>query len=349
MEFHEAGEQDLSAIVDLVRSEYADRFDATDDYYRHRYLRNPVVPGGLFVARDGAAVVGIVGWAALRFWDGRSNSIVGLVGDALTRQDVRHVIVREGEQVHSVFTKLHALAEAKARHRGLEFLYAFPNEHSYRSFSGRFGYEELGALHFYVRPRRSSALLRRRGLRIGPVAPVIDAVVRAGFSLVRPSMRRLSTRSLDPSSAAIDRLWARVAQLGHSFGVRDAMAVSWRFTGRPYRLIGVFDGDDLRGYVCVVDEQREGLRVRTVCDAVAARPVDLARALVAADHDDWPDAILFVCQPLEFRAGLRRAGFLDAGPTLLGKQFPIMRKRLGASPPLEAVPWYLTLADNDVV
>lgn len=342
-----------------MRSLYGEHPFANANYYIWRYLENPWKAGGLFAAFDESEhAIGLLGWSAGKLRIGSTEHLSGLVGDAATRPEVRHVLFRQEGSLHSIFTLLYASAEQGARSAGLDALFAFPNAMSAPFFVRRFGYREIGRLDTFVIPLRPLTLLRSRGFHV-PFWEPLDQVAGALLRIRPGSGRRQADVTWSPQSAVdVDALESRTKRSGRSvLHVRDGLFAGWRFGRRPFRVAAVRDDLGLAGAVTVLEESRTArdtpLRLLLICDLLVTNDSDaiplLRSAVEAASVGQCAAVVAIGSFPPGISKGFWRAGAFKVRSSLIGREWPIVFKALRDMPDPSDGPWLITLSDNDVI
>jgi hypothetical protein len=322
-----------------------------ESLWRWQYQQNPC--GSIvIVARDGDMVCGYY-----------HLLLVPLVCEGrLTRAAIaQDVGTKMAYRKRGVFREMGVVALESLRKRGIQLVYAFPNDLSLPSFLRNHAYSVVTQVPAYIMPLRLGSLLEnRRGLGAfgGVIGSALDPVYRFLFA-GRPRLRP------DESVAPIERFDDEVAPLMCDFGAatrvhlhRSPAYLNWRFFDKPtkeYSAWGLYSGGKLCSYVVT----REAILFSTTClmlldygfrkgsaeclirlissRVAAERPSGAALALTMGLHPVLPE--------------LRRAGFSRVPERFSPRTFNLVLKELGEpSRPLlfEGQNWTITMADWDV-
>jgi len=203
------------------------------------------------------------------------------------------------ERGKGIFGRLERANEEEAAGRGCPIGLTFPNDASRPIFLERLGWHELWRGRIWLRPPAPS--IERGGLRITELTEIPAGVE----SLDGPENGQLA----------------------------DAAFFDWRYlrSPRPYRVLGAFDGDLLRGLLAFRPRRD---RVAVVCHALG----DVSQLLRAAGSSRPTIALV--------PAG-RHASFLAAGFVPTPKPIRVLGKVLRPEGTLEG-PWQFQLGDFDV-
>ena len=317
----------------------------------------------LWIAHDGARVVGTIGVQDGAAWIGAERVPAGWIVDVMVHPDRRGQGL--GHEIHAAVmrerTTLVTLTMAAATRRIAE----------------RAGAITLGPTAQFVCPARLGAATVARYLRYksagrGRLAPPLRAFAASGLgpaavALAGRAAARLRLAARGPRGEAlrgfeieetgrfpeeIDGFWQEVrAELPAVFD-RSAAALNWRFADCPglsYRRFLLRRQGRLRGYLVTRLGVAEELPVGVVADLLV-RPGDAAAAddLLALARE----TLLPRCDFLEaaasapfLAAALRRAGFLATRrmhPTVVCSD-PALRARIAG----RRDAWYFTKGDHD--
>ncbi len=158
-----------------------------------------------------------------------------------------------------------------------------------------------------------------------PLAWVLAIALRTLQGLLRvlrwgPGQRRLKIEQISRFEPRFDQLWTEAAAGFDMITVRDTAFLNWRYFDIPNRAYEVFaatDGGQLRGYIVLRKEHRDGLERGYIVDMLAVRPdkatwsrlLDFAHKHFRAQG---VDVVSFVCglENQQLIADFRRNGFL---------------------------------------
>lgn len=283
-------------LLDLLERVWGERPDP--EALAWWFDRSPAGPGLLTEEREGERVVALASMSFLRCLVAGREQLVAIPLQVATDADQRG---------KGIFSRLELANEAEAVRRGCEVAVTFPNAASRPIFLERLGWHELWSGRIWARP---------------PVPPVGTGPFRI--------------RDLTASDLSEGQSPGHVVG-GHAPGINgqlvDQEFLRWRYVDspRPYRLVGAFAGEELRGVVAIRPARG---RVGIVCHALG-EVGQILRALGSAR----PTLALV---PAPLRRTFLRAGFL---PT--PKAIRVLGKVLAPAGTLEGR-WSFQLGDFDV-
>lgn len=346
----EATGADRDSILALRKLVFAVEDPEKQDpaFWTWEFISGPEGPARVFVAVDGAKVVGHYAMIPQDFSLAGELKKGSIIVDLMTHPDYR----RQG-----IFNRIAKFAFTTASEQ-LEFATAYPIRKESSAGFLSIGWLEQFKIPVLVRPLSWSAIARRFGIPFGALLGWGALPWRWLRNLFGATQRSDETvRDLDASECA---LLAEVAERGiagvSAFRVRSPAFFHWRFFANPswrYRVTGLFRDGKLQAYVA----SREAKLLATASLAI----VDLG-ALPGSDRElsvlinrlvqegaasGQAVAGAMVTPGNRYHRALRRAGFYP-GPhrfslVLYSKSDAFWeRVPAGAS-------WYLSWADTDGV
>lgn len=321
-----------------------------------RYDENPHGAAVSAVTRPVAPVAGegVSGYAcsprrALVRGDESTLAVVGETGDVMTHPDWRK---------RGLFSELDRRVMAETAEQGWVCAFGLPNRRSAHIFQ-KLGWETIGTIRPWTHVLRADAAARRARFGDGRKASwLVPWHARSG----RRARARLAraggafdVRPLGAFPTAVEAL-SRAVEPDFGFMVRrDADYLNWRFGRSPsglHRMLGVFEGADLKGYA-VVQRPRPGEAVGYLVDVLAPDPAAGAAA-IAAGLDELARAGAAVAQATAIDGSwwserLREAGFQPPKPE--NHLIVILHPHAPDHPLVRAARdtrgWYLTDGDRD--
>jgi len=344
--------EDTPAILDLVRTVYADRSSLNRDYWEWRYLSETEFHADTVVAEHQGRPIGIQPVAIFDFQQGKVRLKGAMYTGALTHPAHRR---------HGVFRSVVTGANEHAAKRGAQFSMTMPNDESLPGFL-RFGeWESPGLIPLYLKVADGPAMLRSR---MGRVAAALTGRLpqlpfRGRCDTGRSPL--LDCEQVPCAPDDLDDAFDAFARDAEALMLRRTAAYwNWRYAARPgapYRMLVARRGGRMVGAAVTSVQRRMGLDVGVVLDLVARGGVPSLRCLLReAERTLVSRGVgLVACQATSsiLRRALRDAGFLCPKPAWLPKRFHFVYRTTGV-PGLRARPgelgdWHLTLGDSDNV
>jgi GNAT superfamily N-acetyltransferase len=329
---YEPGEREqLFALMRRVGRSHID--DAEFEWW---FERNPCGRRVISVARDDG---GLVGMAAMSFFRMLLDGEERIVGIPV------HVATDPAHWRQGIFSALQLRNEAAAATEGAPITITFPNAASHPIFVHRLGWRDLPGRRLWVRPLRSSAIVRYlagRPSSRGGLRPASDGARVHGPIRVEP------LKALGPDA---DDLWRRAAPAYGNHVVRNATFLSWRYADSPrdYRRFGAFREGRLQGIVVVGHTVKHGVSAGFVADLITpadAHPerVALLRRCIG-ELAAGTDALV----ALPPRSAAQRLAFLRVGFVPTHRRIRFIAKVLADGARLNTDPraWHFTLGDFD--
>lgn len=329
-------------------------FEANDDpkdtrILRWRYLQNPTSAlwVDFAVDRESKAIAGVYCVSPARFKIGDADVLGVQSIDTLT--DHRH-------RGKGLFKKLAVSTYGRCTDDGVALVYGFPNGSSAFGFFERLGWTKLDPVPFLVRPLRLGYLARRAGLPASVIARMPDPPIVLSEPILSGTQ---DLRVILDFDEEFDALWARCSAGVTVALQRSARYLSWRFAKNPveYKMLGLYERGELRGYVVVRLADKHGGRVGYVMELLYDPGRDdvgaaLLRQALREIADGGGEVVLAWSLPHSFNHGAYRAhGFFPLPERLRPIELHFGARHLRAS---EAAvcnrrSWYLSYCDSDTV
>lgn len=322
-----------------------DLTEASRRRWRWQYLDNPQNgPEGpaIWVARDGATLLGQYASMPVRLWWGDREVVASWGMDVFVRAEAR------GRGVGALLFGTWSDHVEVALGLGL-------TPSSYGLFK-KLEYVDVGPVPFYQRVLDAKAVaVRRLGPGVGRiVSPVLAGVLR--WRHPDGGGKRAHAVEVKPITRfapAYDRLWERVRGSYAMCVRRDAAYLNWKYVDCPHRRYALREArrsGELAGFAVSRHEDFRGLRIGWIIDVFTDGGDEEARdSLVAATLDDFRAAGVARVQAFSMNAALGRAlqgrGFMT-GPSPM--QFCV-RARVAADEVFaERGRWHVVFGDSDM-
>lgn len=288
--------------------------ELSDEVWRWRYHGRPECPSVCTVADDGGVFAHI--GALISSADAPTGGLkLALWTDLMTHPEKRDL----GLFVDLAQANLDALGAS-----GVELVYAFPNDNSYRLIKRLFEFKDLGDLAAYEAPLR--------GLRRPDAAPTAEA---------------------RPAAAELNAFWKRMVSKDALALRRDAAWLDWRFHRRPGAPYAVFysrTGGVLSGWAAAkVFEGPDG-RVGDILELWSDSPEGRA-SLVAALLDWFAAGKAAVVSAWAAPGDERGSYYRSLGLAPTGPRTHFVARELAPSAqafPAEPAYWRIGKGDSDV-
>ncbi len=332
-------------LLPLGGASFAERFPGgtVQDFYRWKYLGNPMGNAIVAIATAGDSVVSVVAASPKRLWLSGRTVLAYELGDFLTSENYR----KQG-----LFSRLIELACREAGARGAALIYVRPNDVAFPILASKLSFFEAQRMDArrYVVP--SQTLSRKTGISPSLFrATGIDTFFRircvprlAGGSVSVVAMERFGEEA--------DQFWAKVSVGFELAVVRDSRYLNWRYTDcpTPYTMWRAMREGGIAGFL-VASANRENT-VGAIVDLFTEKnDVEAAQALLATAMGSLlaSGVQLISTWTLQGSAesaahGLLRSAFPFRNKQHLHLAFRILSAK-GLSLPSQ--PWHFTLGDSD--
>lgn len=342
--YQEGDEKALSLLLERVFQE-----KVGEEYWRWKYVRNPLGFHASYVALDGDRIISLAGAIPYQLKVADKVLLGGQLVDQLADPK------RRQKGLFAIFASVSAMNREEVR-RTMAFMYGFANKNSFRAF--RRTLETCGtilrlnkvlsvrALSKWVQNRE---LLRITGRVLDPLIgltslyafPVFPAGVLLG------EVSRFDER--------FDLLWEETQHLFEIATVRDSRYLNWRYIDHPsirYQIFSLEEGGGrVLGFIVLKYSEKGEIRRGYVIDllAVPGRP-EVVRALVSKSLAFFKQEGVAIITCWMFRHSpyygiLRRFGFFGRPTDLI-----LMTKSSGeiSDDTLKEVRrWYVTMGDDE--
>jgi hypothetical protein len=178
-------------------------------------------------------------------------------------------------------------------------------------------------------PLRPATLVRQRvagsfrGRLVSLAMPPLSALAwwRRRRSRRRRSSGTLSIRSLERFDARCDVLWTAAASDFDVVVVRDEAHLQWRYAdarGGPSTLLAAEEGEEMIGWAVLKTQGTSGYVADLLVTPGRADAVEAlaAEALARLELEGASRVLCWLPRRHPYRRALRRAGFLDWGPSV---------------------------------
>ena len=344
--------EDTPAILDLVRTVYADRASLNRDYWEWRYLSAPEFHADTVMAEHEGRPIGIQPVAVFDFQQGEDRLKGAMYTGALTHPAHR----RRG-----IFRSLVTGANERAAQRGAQFSMTMPNDESLAAFL-RFGeWESPGLIPLYLKVADGPALLRPRLGRVAAALtgrlPQLPFRARHDTGHSPP----LDHKQVSCAPDELDDVFDAFARDSKSLMIRRTAAYwNWRYAARPgapYCMLVVRRAGRIVGAAVTSVQRRMGVDIGMVLDLVARGGVPSLRCLLREAEKTLVSrgVGLVTCQATSslLRCALQEAGFRCPEPAWLPKRFHFVYRMTGVpglrDRPARLGDWHLTFGDSDNV
>jgi predicted N-acetyltransferase YhbS len=247
--FRRFEDSDLRSLLSLLRSSF-DGYPSLE-LWDWKYTRNPNGSPLIWVAEDKGKIVGsyILNLVKLRI--GQSLVMGAQSVDAAVDNAYRG---------GGIFKKLAANAIAQATKEGIELIYAFPNEISYRG-QVRLGYHPMFIIPKMHRIFRIGSLfegrLNREGSLYKKAVGIVDSFQRGRKKNIVESDYMVQIRLIKEFDSRFEVFWKEIIKANNYVLVeRDLGYLKWRYMKNPEK--------HYTTYVCEKDERIVGYIVLSV-------------------------------------------------------------------------------------
>lgn len=200
------------------------------EYYDWKCYKNPALPGEIWLAEDGNAVVAIKSMTPKRMKILGEKVIGAETGDTFTHPDYQ----RQG-----IFTKLFEVARENGIDGRMSFIYGTPNKNSLPGYIRKLDYAQIPLkLRILVKPLAPKQILQKK-LGFYPLAslvsPVVEIASRAIFRIAGRAVSKSNIRITQILSFPddIDVLWEQTSKNFDIALVRDKNYLEWRYVANP--------------------------------------------------------------------------------------------------------------------
>lgn len=332
-------------LLPLGGASFVERFPGgtSQDFYRWKYLGNPLGNAIVAIATAGDAVVSVVAASPKRIWLSGKTVLAFELGDFLTNENYR----KQG-----LFSRLIELACREAGARGAPLIYVRPNDVAFPILAGKLSFFEAQRMDArrYVVPSRT--LSRKTGMPPSLFrATGMDTFFRSRC-IPRFPGGSVSVVATERFGEETDQLWAKASE-GYEFAVvRDSRYLNWRFADcpTPYKMWRALRDGRTAGFL-VASANRENT-VGAIVDLFTEKnDVEAARALVATGMGSLLGSGVCLISTWTLQGSAE-----SAAHGLLRRAFPFRNKRhlhlafRILSPKELSLPsqqWHFTLGDSD--
>lgn len=239
------------------------------------------------------------------------------------------------------------------------FIYGFPNADSAHGFFNRLGWVSLDPIPHLIRPLKLRYLLRRARLpeRILRLVPEVPFPHRRPIRL-EPGWEIHPVTEFD---ARFDQLWERFAREVRIAVCREAAYLTWRLARKPgakYRTLGLYERDQLHGFVSYSFRTSEAGRIGHIMELIYAPGEHrIGRSLLSLAASELTSAGADVIHAWNFEhspnhAAYRSSLFLPLPRRLRSEKLFMGVRALYASD-VKALGdrrnWYVSFCDSDTV
>ncbi|MFZ5995726.1 MAG: GNAT family N-acetyltransferase [Thermodesulfobacteriota bacterium] len=238
-----------------------------EDYWRWKYLQNPLHDNFSYVAVCNGNIAGFVGGMPWRFFVMGKECISGQVTDMMVHPAWRN---------KGVFFPVNRknLDDITAR---TNFHYGFTNPTSFRVYKKRFHYEGFNPLKMQKVLNIKSAIWQ--GLRQGKsvklstlfdlISRVLSGRKKVSSKKARSTPASLVVKRIERFDAGFDKLWEKAHKKLKIATIRDSRYLNWRYVGHPqlqYTIFAAEGNGELYGFVVLRCENKEGIRKGLIID-----------------------------------------------------------------------------------
>lgn len=345
-----AGAGELKSLLDLVRSQPGERYQAaTDDYWKWRYLNNAGFAAAIVAAVHDGQLIGVQPVSLFDWQWGDARLIGAMYTGVLTHPDHR----RKG-----VFRSLIDASNDLAAQRGAQFCMTLPNDASLPGFLKFGDWMYPGCIPTWLKVIDGGKLL---AAKIGPLGRLIGWIPSLLFSRRSRSSENMGVELEEASRVPpdLDDVSERFARLAGGCMIRRTSAYwNWRHAGplSKYRTLIARKNGRLVGAICTTNQPRMGVKIGLIVEVVAEEPHVLRALISAADIDlRRQGCAVATCQSTctVLNDALQDEGYRLPPRAVMPKKFHFVYRLTGV-PGLPHAPsamndWNLTFGDSDNV
>jgi len=230
-------------------------------YWRWKYFENPCGEPTMFVALDGARIIGETGGIACNVMvDGRDSRGVQMVD----------IVVLPEYQKGGPFFKLAKLVRQTEQAEGALLSYAISIKKTYKISTRILKFRGVSPIKRFIKVLDPSPYLRKK---MGPMGGLVGGVGKLGLSVLRPGRltedKGLRVVEIKGFDERFDDLWERVGPSYNIAVVRSSEYLEWRYTRCPikdYNIFAAVAGERLDGYVICAFYMEEGIKKGRIVD-----------------------------------------------------------------------------------
>ncbi len=230
-------------------------------YWQWKYLENPYGEPIMYVALDGARIVGEIGGILCQVKVGGR--------EALALQIVDIVILAE-YQKGGPFFKLEKLARQAERDEGVLLSYAISIKRTYKISTRILKFRGVSPIKRFIKVLDPSPYLKKK---MGPMGGIVGGAGKLGLSVLRPGRlsvdRELKVIEITGFDKRFDDLWDRVGPGYNIAVVRSSEYLEWRYSRCPindYKVFAAVAGERLDGYIICASYMQEGIKKGRIVD-----------------------------------------------------------------------------------
>lgn len=176
---------------------------------------------------------------------------------------------------------LFATVMNETRNKAALFLLAGSNDYAVSIYK-KFGFIHLGYIPVYIRPLRTSGVIRKY-IKSGLFFTILNLLAKILIEIfyfisginVKREFKDISIKEIFSFDKSFDRLWEKVSYQINIIAIRNSENLRWRFIEQPYWDYKIFKAEnvhsgELRGYIVLREGISCGLQVGIICDVFAS-------------------------------------------------------------------------------
>lgn len=352
LNFRRAKKQDLTRISEFRKGffEYnSAKRSCEPEYYEWKCHKNPILPGEMWLAEDGDAVVGIKSMTPKRM-KVLGKVVVGAeTGDTFTHPDY---------QRRGIFTNLFKAARKSGLDGRMGFIYGTPNKNSLPGYVRKLDYAQIPIkLRSLVKPLYLRQLLEAK-LHFSPLASILSLIIEIASKVTfRISMRGVAKSDVFVCQEPffpddINTLWEKASKNYEVMLVRTKEYLEWRYVTNPdtYSILIARDRDGaILGYMVTKNGFDGDIPMGIIVDFLTIEDdPNIFKKLLSTSFHEFDRRKVNAVSTLAigrsfYNKILLRAGFFPHN------EVPLIcyKNELGSQIHSQAYKWHFTLGDTD--
>jgi GNAT superfamily N-acetyltransferase len=250
----------IEELKGLFQTEYSDETPiCNESFLQWQYFENPCGEAVIICARDkfsnALVAVYIVNPVEINFGIEKRKGALSL--NTFTRKDFR------GKGLFPIMAK--ACYES-AKQKGAQFIIGFPNQSSYSGFIKKLGFSDLGNVNYMFKPINVGGILTQKLFKITKQITkpsLFSSKFNKGVEIREINIADLA----DKESLTI--FFDSIKREGTIHTNRSIEYLKWRYINNPlhlYKLIGAFDGSELKAFAVINIKQNRWMRDGFIVD-----------------------------------------------------------------------------------
>jgi hypothetical protein len=246
--------QQFSAF--LGRS-FGEGFFSRPELYKHWHFDNPAGQSIIYGAFDGDKLVGTnaLQWAEFNINQEKFRLVHSL--SSATDTEYRSIIIRDNDNIHSIFTMLNSLCRTDAEQQGTLLTTAFPNNNSFNSFVKHLDFDDLGTVPILMDILRLAEITSLKCPKLSVfLSQLLTMIPQLGVrcrELLRSKPHAgINTLCVENIDEEWDRFANEITVHYPIMRIRHSAFIQWRFLKSPilkYKLLEARKNGKLQGYL----------------------------------------------------------------------------------------------------